>query len=163
LIRGVPHAKHPLIAPHTPNTSTHLIRQCLKGQTVVSHSERTGKTVARTFPALNTQEGLNRFLKPAMKQMFVTLERNQRAPPPGPELGLRQSRWKVKPLQGVEEEQRPHPFIEILASPPERLQDIALPQQLSEVSRGASRLQRLVADLGVRACDQGCKASHRHF
>jgi len=79
--------------------------------------------------------------------MLVDAERDERMRA-GRSACLEEGR-QMKPVDGVKEKKRPHPFIKILALPAKRLQPFALPEQLRRAGPGAGALQRPMTKLWV--------------
>jgi hypothetical protein len=76
MIGGVPHAKHPLIAPDGAHRATNLIGEGLEGELVVGSGESGGNTVARAVFFLNLKEGVDGLLEVAAEKIFVACKGN---------------------------------------------------------------------------------------
>ncbi|OQA22414.1 MAG: hypothetical protein BWY63_00848 [Chloroflexi bacterium ADurb.Bin360] len=120
VIRRMPNAEHPLIAAHRPHTPSHLIRQSLESQPVIGCRQCAGKRLRGTLLRLRREETLNSFLKTAIEQVNIALVGNQ-----SPAL-QRRMLGQMKAMERVQEEKRPHPFVEILTAAAESLQGAAL-------------------------------------
>src|SRR5208283_2677029 len=89
-------AEHPLIATNRAHATPHLVSESLKGERAVARCERAGEGRAGFRGGLRGQENIKCFFEPALVEVGVTRERNQRA-------GSRYlARGNVKTMDGVE-------------------------------------------------------------
>jgi hypothetical protein len=66
LILWMTHAKHPLVATHRANAAPDLIRERLKGETMISRGERTAQRIARTVRLWVAEKTSIAFFKSAL-------------------------------------------------------------------------------------------------
>src|SRR5256885_7165560 len=107
---------------------------------MIRRGERARNRIVRPGRILRFQKNLDRLLEPPLKQMSVSLERNQPAQFHSSFVG------QVKAVNRIQEEKRPHPLIQIAALPPKLLQLRSRRQKLLQGSRPANRIKRLIAD-----------------
>jgi len=118
---------------------------------MIRRGQRARDGVPRPFRLLSGEELVDGFLEPPLQQELVAGERNagarvrRRARCPtfrsggsGQELA-----GQMEAMNGVEEEQRPHALVQILATPPEGIQGGALSRQILErqMAQAASSAQ----------------------
>ena len=119
LVDGMPHAEHPLIAPDGADTATDLIRERLEGQPMIGRGQGGTDAVAGAFGLLLGQEGIDRLLESTMEQVLESAERNQ---PTGAPALAGEHGGKMEAMQGVQEEQRANPLVEVGGATPEAVQ-----------------------------------------
>ena len=157
IIGGMPRAEHPLVAAHGANAAADLIGEGLKAQAAVSGGERAGDDRARPLGALGGQELVDGLLEAALQKMDVAGVGNLRG-----RAGLL-AQGHMEAVDGVEEEQRAHAFVEVVARAAEAVERGALGLQLRERQVAADCVQRAVANGGVARGDDGNQAAHCRF
>ena len=128
-------AEHPLIAAHGAHAAPHLVGKRLKTQRAIAGGERAGKGLTGPRGGLGGEEDIERFFKPALQQVGVTGEGNQRT------RGREGARGDVKAMDGVQEKQRTHALVEVVAAAPEAVERLAFPQQFFRCGGAAKRVQ----------------------
>ena len=68
IIRGVPGAKHPLVATDGANAATDLIGECLECETAVCRGERAGEAIAEAVSGLCCKEDADGFFVAAREE-----------------------------------------------------------------------------------------------
>ena len=124
LVGRVADAEHPLVAAHRAHAAPHLVGQGLEAQAVIGLGQRAGDRLARPLRCLRLQEDVDGLLEAALQQVGVAVERDEA---PALHAGLA---GQVEAVDGVEEEQRPHALVEVVAGAAEGVQLGALGQQL---------------------------------
>ena len=147
LIEGMTHSEHPLVAADGADAAADLVGQGLEGEAMVGGGEGARDAVAGTVVRLVGEEAGDGLVEPTVEEVLVTSERDEAA---RVEFGAAR---QVKPVQGVEEEERPNTFVEIGGVVPEGFEGMALGEQVGEGSLMAEMLEGLVADGGIGAGD----------
>ena len=145
LIGGMAHAEHPLIASHGSHTASHLIGEGLESQSVVGGRQGRGDAIGGTLRLKLSEKAVDGLFEAAVEQMFEAGKRDQTCMARGAEFW-----WKVKPLEGRQKEQGPHPLVQILGLSAEPVQGRAGVQQLSQCGRPGPSLQGTVPHGGLR-------------
>jgi len=126
LIGGVTDAEHPLIAAHRAHAAPHLIGQRLEPQPVIRLGQRARHGLARPLRGLCPQEDVDRLLEAPLQQMGIPFPRDETL---GLQSGLQRD---VKAMDSVEEKERTHAFVEVVAGAAEGIQAGALRHQLGQ-------------------------------
>src|SRR5208283_232249 len=93
-------------------------------QRPVACGQGARKGRARSRGGLCGEKNIKSFFEPALQEMGVTRERNQRA-------GSRaRARGDVKAMNGIQEKQSPHALVEIVAAAPEAVERLAFAPQV---------------------------------
>ena len=71
MVGRMANAKHPLVAPQRPHTAADLIGERLQAEFAVADRQSTRQGIGGPMVGLILEEGLDRFLKPAVEQEFV--------------------------------------------------------------------------------------------
>ena len=151
----MPHAEHPLVAPHGTNAAPHLVREGLEGEPIIRRRQRAGNAVAGALRFLDRKEVVDGLFEPALEQVFVAFERDQPARG-GP--GLER---QMEPMDGAKEKQGADALVEILAAAPEGVQFRAFFEECRERELRADGVEGLIADgRGGRGDDLGESAAH---
>ena len=140
MVGRMAHAEHPLIAAHRAHAAAHLVGQRLKAEPVIGGGQRAGNGRAGAVGGLRRQEDFDRFFKPALQQVLVAAERNQRL-----RADARLER-QVEAVDGVEEKQRAHAFVKIVAGAAEAVQGGAFVLQVRQRGGAAEGVQRAIAE-----------------
>ena len=97
---------------------------------------------------LRLEERGDGFLEPAFEQMGVASERDE---VPRADAGFQ---WQMKAMDGVEEQEGPDPFIQVLAAAAERFKIGAFAHQLGQRRLLAEGVERSIAHRGLRRGDE---------
>ncbi len=150
----MPGTKHPLVSADRSNTSSDLIGQSLKRQSMVGFAQCTGNGNGRASLFLSFQKGVNGFGESSIEQMLVTVIRNSTG------FSTRQSRGQMKSMDRVQKEQGPNSFVKVLALSSKRIQCTAFGIQLIGSKRQTDLIQRQVTLLRVTGCNDVYKLTH---
>ena len=153
LIEGMTNAEHPLITAHRAHRAPYLIGEGLHSEAMVGGREGTGNTIARTFLRLDREEGIDGLAKTPVKELFVSLERNQSAAPLISNTGGEPFR-EMEAMDGVEEKERPDALIEISAFAAEEIESSAFGEQLGEAGGARPLSQGKIADRWIARGDE---------
>ena len=135
LVGRVAHAEHPLVAGHAAHAAAHLVGQCLEREFLIGGGQCAGNPVARAIIVLGLEKQIDGFLEAPLQQMLVAVERN------GPGLLVGEKRRQVEAVDGVEEKQRPHPVVEVVALAAEVIQRGGLGEQFIQPEPGAGGIE----------------------
>ncbi len=124
VVGGVPHAKHPLVAPQAPHAPADLVGERLEAEFAVGVGEAACERVAHAVLGLALAKRLDRLLEPAVQKMLVARVGNEAlvwvcgggAALPG------ERRRQEVAVDRRKQEQRPHPLVEAFALPTESLE-----------------------------------------
>jgi hypothetical protein len=150
-------AEHPLVAAHRAHAAAHLVGQRLEAQAAVSGGQRAGDDRPGAARAFGGQEKVDGLVEAAVQKVGVARIGNLSG------RAGRRALWHVKPVDGVEEEQRAHAFVEVVARSAKTVERGALGLQLTERQIAADRVQRTVAQRGVACRDNRNQAAHGRF
>ena len=158
LIGGVADAEHPLVAADAADAAPHLVGERLKAQVFVCRGQCAGELIAGSVLRLRSQEGFNGLFKPAVEVVLVARIRNAAA-------GRgRHAQGHVEPVDGVEEEERPHALVEVGAAAAEAVELGGVGQQIVQRRAAHEGLERLVAHRGIGGGDHiNQRRSHKPF
>ena len=164
LIGRMAHAEHPLVPSHGTDAPSDLAGKSLKRQPMISHRQCARDGIARTVGLLDCQKTIDGFFETPLQQVLVTRKRDQRSRPSGAILRgggpLQKPGRKVKAVNGIKEEERPDPFVEVFTLPPEGVQSGGFVDQLFERTTRTGGVQRAIAKRGLRGCDDGNEVRH---
>ena len=153
LIGRMTDAEHPLVAAHRAHAAAHLVGQGLEAEPMIRFRQRTGHRLVRALRGLRLQEDIDRLLETALQQIRIAVERNEA---PALHAGLA---GQVKAVDVVEEKQRPHTLVQVVAGAAESIQLSAFGQQFGERRGTAERVHRAVAHRRIRRGDNGDELS----
>ena len=120
MIHRMAGAEHPLVALHRPDAAPDLIGQGLEAELPVGLGQGARYAVAGAVLLLPCQKEVDRLLEPPLKEVDVAGVGDQARLLPAVLSG------QVETMHGVEEEERAHPFVEVVAAPSEALEAVAL-------------------------------------
>ena len=148
IIGGMADAEHPLVAAHGAHAAAHLVGQGLEAERVVGGGQGAGDRGARPARAPAREEDVDRLLEPALQQMRCSRRTGCSARAAASGLAR-----EVEAVDGVEEEQRAHALVEVVAGAAEAVERVALGQQLFERGIAADGIERAVAFVGIAGGD----------
>src|SRR5581483_301240 len=161
LVGRMSHAKHPLVAAHAAHAAAHLVRESLKAKPIISAGQRARDGITGALLLLNGEKMFNRLLEPALQQVFVTLEGNQRACTVARRARSRaQLLGDMKAVNGIEEKKGADTFVKVLAPGTKVVQSRALLPQLVDGESRANTFERLVAKRGLSGLDDPDEVGH---
>src|SRR5260370_22937822 len=156
VIGGMSGAEHPLVATHAAHAAAHLVGQGLEGEQAVTGGECAGNGGAGAALGLRGQEEIDGLFEAALEQVGISGERNRRGRCGG---GAQRN---VEAVDGVQEKERAHAFVEVVAGAAEAIECLALGEQLFERCVAAHGIERVVASLAARS-NHLCKRAHWRF
>ena len=144
-VLGMGGAEHPLVAANGAHAASHLVGKSLKAERAVACRQRAREGGARSRGGLGGKENVHSFFEPPLQQIGVAGKRNQRSPalPSG----------DVEAMNGVQEEQRPHALVEVVARAAEMVERRAFFEQGFKRRRPAQRVQRPIASRRIARRD----------
>jgi len=142
----MPHPEHPLIALDHPDAAADLIGERLEAEPLVGRGQGARDAVGRTLGPLHREEVIERLLEPAVQQQVEPGTRYQALARPS---RRRQPARQVEPVNGIEEEERAHTLVEVVARAPEGIELGTLGQQVGRRRGPAPGVERLVANRRV--------------
>ena len=144
MVRGMSDAKHPLIAAEPAHAPPHLIGQRLEAEVAIGGGKGARDRVRRPMLLLRGKKTFNRLFEPSAQQVLVAVVGNQcgialprptaaaaevlclRKPNRVSDGGSpRQSCRHMEPVNGIQKEKPPHPFVEVATFMTESLEGIA--------------------------------------
>ena len=154
VIGRMANTKHPLVAAEAAHAAPHLIGECLEAEVSVGRRKGARDRIRRAVLPLCREECLDRLLKPAVQQMLIPLVRNQSGVSLATPFAIRrQPVRQVKPVDRIQEKQRPHAFVQVCALPPKHLKRSRLRQQLLDGQLAADSIGRAVTGVRLRRRD----------
>src|SRR5260370_13989162 len=143
VIGGMSGAEHPLVATYAAHATAHLVGQRLEGERAIAGGEGAGYGGAGTALGLRGQEEIDGLFEAALEQVGISGEGNRRGRCGG---GTQRN---VEAVNGVQEKERAHAFVQVVAGAAEAIKRLALGDQLFERGGGARGIERAIAPLAI--------------
>ncbi len=153
VVGGMSGAEHPLVAAHAAHAAAHLVGESLEGERLISGGQRAGDGGIAAALGLRGEKEIDRLFEAPLEQIGISGKGNGCGRSGG---GTQRN---VKSMDGVEKEERPHAFVQVVAGAAEAVQRLALGEQLIERQVAADGIQRTVALLAARR-DHGDEPAH---